>query len=385
MTALNEKYFFPVLAAIIFSLMSVSVSSQDDSNCSQLRQFTFSWQFTDGCQMKPRGGTSKGAGLQLDKSEHAGWLAIQEAGISNLEKDRRAILAMAGGYRTTFDFIEVAGFEKNFTPDPPYQSWGTEYVYVVENRNDFISLQHIMVMEYVGEDGQTKETMVQKHWRQDWRYEKKNLMVYGGDEERHREKHSKHEVKGKWAQSVFQVDDSPRYEALGEWQHENGVSTWISDKTWRPVPRRERSFRKDYDVLIGTNRHTITPTGWIQEEENFKTVLNQDKEVKKYLSKEIGVNRYERIMNFDFSLGDKYWEKTKFFWSAVREAWREIENNKKQFILKSSVAKTPLFISFFQKASEIENSNEPATYQDKEKYKQWSLDVLSEYIVELED
>jgi hypothetical protein len=25
--------------------------------------------------------------------------------------------------------------------------------------------------------------------------------------------------------------------------------------------------RKDYDVLVGTNRRTITPTGWVQEKQ----------------------------------------------------------------------------------------------------------------------
>jgi hypothetical protein len=70
------------------------------------------------------------------------------------------------------------------------------------------------------------------------------------------------------------VDDSPRYAARGRWQHAAGVSTWISDETWRPLPRREFSVRKDYDVLVGTNRHTITPTGWVQEENNVKLALD---------------------------------------------------------------------------------------------------------------
>ena len=34
-----------------------------------------------------RGGTSKGAPLTLDPVPHAGWLALQEAGLSDYEKD----------------------------------------------------------------------------------------------------------------------------------------------------------------------------------------------------------------------------------------------------------------------------------------------------------
>ena len=80
--------------------------------------------------------------------------------------------------------------------------------------------------------------------------------------------------RGAWVQSVYQVDDSPRYAARGRWEHSDGLSTWISDETWRPLPRREFSVRKDYDVLVGTNRHTITPTGWVQEENNLKLALD---------------------------------------------------------------------------------------------------------------
>jgi len=43
-------------------------------------------------------------------------------------------------------------------------------------------------------------------------------------------------------------------------------STWHSENTWWPLPRREFSVRNDYNVLSGSNRHTITPTGWVQND-----------------------------------------------------------------------------------------------------------------------
>ena len=120
---------------------------------------------------------------------------------------------------------------------------------------------------------------------------------------------------------MLQVDDSPRYAALGRWEHSGGVSTWISDETWRPLPRREFSVRKDYDVLVGTNRHTITPTGWVQEENNLKLALKD----RKYLAREYGVARYQRIKDYDFGAGEKYYTRTEPFWAEVRAAWRELE------------------------------------------------------------
>ena len=74
---------------------------------------------------------------------------------------------------------------------------------------------------------------------------------------------------------MYQVDESPRYASVGRWQHTASFSTWLSADTWRPLPRREWSVRDDYHVLLGTNRHTVGPTGWLQEENNLKAVLTR--------------------------------------------------------------------------------------------------------------
>jgi len=37
---------------------------------------------------------------------------------------------MAGDYRVTFDFLEIETFQPGTERDKPYQSWGTERVYV---------------------------------------------------------------------------------------------------------------------------------------------------------------------------------------------------------------------------------------------------------------
>ncbi len=48
----------------------------------------------------------------------------------------------------SFEFLETVGFTETHKPARPYQSWGTEFVYVVEDKGDFISLQHILVMYF---------------------------------------------------------------------------------------------------------------------------------------------------------------------------------------------------------------------------------------------
>jgi len=324
---------------------------------SESRQFTFSWQFEDGDALRPRGGTTRGAPLTLATDPSAEWRAVQEPGISKFERDRRAILAMAGGHRTSFDFLETVGFTPGFTPSRPYQSWGTEYIYVVEDSGTFIRLQHLMVMFIADRDGNVQGPFVQKHWRQDWRYEDTDLHVFVGRNRWVHVEHTADEVRGRWSQAVFQVDDSPRYEALGEWEHYGTYSAWTSDRTARPLPRRESTVRSDYQILEGINRHTLTPTGWVQEEENLKLVLDEQGQPAAdvpYLSRELGVARYEHIVDFDFSAGDRYWQRSGEFWRAVRTAWDAVYAERDTFEYLEEVGGQEMFVPLFEYAERLD-------------------------------
>src|SRR5207247_9263034 len=131
-----------------------------------------------------------------------------------------------------------------------------------------------LLVMFVKSDGKVAGPFVTKHWRQDWRYEDTDLVTYRGRLTWRRERLSRAAARGTWTQAVYQVDDSPRYEAVGHFEHFGNVSTWRSAPTWRPLPRREWSVRKDYDVLIGTNQMTITPPGWVYAEENTTNVID---------------------------------------------------------------------------------------------------------------
>jgi hypothetical protein len=321
------------------------------------RQFTFSWQFEEGDALRPRGGTTRGAPLTLATEPSEAWRAVQAPGLTKFERDRRAILAMAGGYRTSFDFIETVGFSPGFSPSRPYQSWGTEYIYVVEDSGTFIRLQHLMVMFVADRDGNVQGPFVQKHWRQDWRYEDTDLHVFVGRNRWVRHERSPEEARGRWSQAVFQVDDSPRYEALGEWEHYGTYSAWTSDRTARPLPRRETTVRSDYHILEGINRHTLTPTGWVQEEENLKLVLDEQGQPAAgapYLARELGVARYEHIVDFDFSAGDRYWQRSGRFWRDVRAAWEAVYAERDVFEYLEEVDGEEMFVPLFEHAERLD-------------------------------
>ncbi|MFA6239541.1 MAG: DUF6607 family protein [Candidatus Hydrogenedentales bacterium] len=228
------------------------------------------------------------------------------------EQDRKAILAMAGKYKVTFDFRETVTLDPSATPSKPTETEGMELVLLLEDRGDFISLQHLLL---VGDD----KPVIVKHWRQDWQYEDAVMHEFAGRltwEPRHL---TPEDIRGTWSQSVFQVDDSPRYAGYGTWNHIAGYSYWESNETWRPLPRREHTVRKDYDVLVGKNRQAITPTGWTHEQDNYKLVLRDGE--RRIIARETGLNTYERDDTFDFSAAQAYWDKTSRFWKEVRDVW----------------------------------------------------------------
>jgi hypothetical protein len=304
----------------------------------------------------PRGATPTGAPVQLAREPGPEWHALHEPGLRPLERDRRAILAMAGTFRASFDFLEVVGFRPGFVPDRPYQSWGTEYVYVVHDEPRFVSLQHLLVMFMRTADGDVQGPFVTKHWRQDWRYEDSELLTYRGRNTWAVERLDRAQATETWTQAVFQVDDSPRYAAYGRWEHFGNVSTWVSSRTWRPLPRREFSVRKDYDVLVGTNRHTVTPTGWVQEEENWKVVLDdrgRPAATEPVVAKEIGLNRYERLEGFDDSAARRYRERTDSFWGEVRAAWRDVASTRRRFAMRAAPDQAQLFTPLFDYAERL--------------------------------
>jgi hypothetical protein len=86
---------------------------------SGLSQYTFAWKFLNGGKMAPRGGTTTGPAVELDLKTSSAFNAMTAEPKSTLERDRAAILAMAGEFRATFDFIETVGFVEDYEPQRP--------------------------------------------------------------------------------------------------------------------------------------------------------------------------------------------------------------------------------------------------------------------------
>lgn len=234
------------------------------------------------------------------------------AGEAAFEKDRKAILAMAGDFEVGFHFRETFSLHEGYeVREKPYDEDAHETVKVVEDSGRRIVLQHLL---QVG-------PAVVKHWAQIWTFEDTEILQFQGKRVWTTRVLAPEEVKGKWSQRVTQVDDSPRYEGIGAWIHNGQSSEWSATAN-RPLPRREHSKRKDYDLLVVTNRHTITPAGWFHEQDNTKWVKRDGQEYP--LCREVGLNPYRRVTGHDFSKANDYWTKTAGFWKEVRGVWEEI-------------------------------------------------------------
>jgi hypothetical protein len=317
---------------------------------------TYGWPFVPAEKMRPRGGSTEGAEVTLDTQPSAAWQALQNKDLSPRERDRQAILALAGAYRVSFQFVETMGAAIDYEPPRPYFSWGTEWVHVLDQSDRSVRLQHTLVMYFREDDGTTSEPMVMKHWRQDWTYEDRDLHTYRGNQIWARKTLTEEEAQGSWTQAVYQVDDSPRYETNGRWDHTGGVSRWTSDDAWRPLPRREFSVRDDYNVLAGTHTITVTPRGWVHEQDNRKLQVSKDRDEVRCVACETGIDRYERITAPDVvQPGAEFWAQTGGYWQAVREEWAKVLETRDRFELKQQDGGSKLYEEHFGYAAQVED------------------------------
>lgn len=264
--------------------------------------------------------------------------------------DRNAILAMKGEYRVTFDFRETVVLAPDYKRTKAKESGAYETVIVVADEPGRIVLQHLLVSREGGH--------VTKHWRQDWFWQAPTRFEFADEQVWRIRAISEEAISGAWTQCVYEVSDAPRYCGTGRWAHENGISTWTSDRSWRPLPRREYTARKDYNALDVENRHTIVPGGWTHEQDNTKIQRNNDGS-SSALAREFGFNDYIRLDagEFDFSPAYTYWEKSKDYWARVRALWDQRLTAGAGLRLDTPVDGMPLIMATFEQADRVIEGN----------------------------
>ncbi|MDO5611091.1 MAG: hypothetical protein Q4G62_10045 [Pseudomonadota bacterium] len=259
--------------------------------------------------------------------------------------DRQAILAMQGEYNVRFNFDETVVLARDYQRRELKTSGGDEVVIVVEDSPGRIVLQHLLV--------DTRSGHVTKHWRQDWHYQAPKRFEFSADQTWVVRDIPADTTRGAWTQCVYEVSDAPRYCGTGRWNHRYGVATWTSDRTWRPLPRREYSQRSDYNAMNVENRHTIVPTGWTHEQDNTKALRRADGSTERTLVREAGFNDYIKTDAIDFGPAYRYWQATAPYWAKVRARWQAALDGG-GLHLDTKVDGMAIIIPLFEQAARVE-------------------------------
>lgn len=270
---------------------------------------------TTGCATPNRGG---------GQASRAGSAAPLEAGPTDavvdeiqggLERDRRAILGLAGQFRVSLRYEEVQALRVGYRAAEPFAAEAVERVLVVKDTGRQIDLQHLLWL-----DGGSLEL---KHERQRWEYEPGWRLMYRGDRAWQRQPLSGNRT-GMWVRTVFAADGSPASCSQGWWEHGRNGSVWNSQASLRPRPRRELTRGDDYDRLSQEQRISVDADGWSRTTRSIK-LQGADASA---LAIEAGEQRYERrdetsVMPSPQVAVAGYWEQTEQFWKIVRDVWDE--------------------------------------------------------------
>ena len=257
------------------------------------------------------------------------------------KEDVKAILSMCGCYKVTFDFAETFASDTSYKFHENYSAGALEWVFPVSQEDDKIVIQHLLVIE---------DTMIIKHWRHDWLYENTELYLYNVRDSWNYKEMDASQVKGQWTQKVFQVDDSPRYEGSASWVHIDGRHFWESTAD-APLPRRDKTKRKDYNVMVRRNRHELTENGWVHEQDNLKIKRNEAGD--NLIAQEKGWNEYIKTNENKCQVAKNWWEKNQAYWADVRSVWDEVFASQKTLKLKVKSGDKILMMRLSQLGSQL--------------------------------
>ncbi|MEO6313326.1 MAG: DUF6607 family protein [Chitinophagaceae bacterium] len=233
------------------------------------------------------------------------------------KNEQQAIKNLCGCFEVGFKYAETFATDTGYIFHPRYEAAGLEWVVAEESSPAKFVLQHLLVID---------DSMVIKHWREDWEFEKSDWLVFNHDATWKQVIGNKEKTKGQWTQTVWEVDDAPRYQGSSNWVASNGKYYWENTAD-APLPRREYTKRKDYNVMQRTNRIAVTDTGWVHEQDN-KKIIRADGSADTYVAEEKGYNIYKKTADNKCKQAAVYWEKHKQFWIDVRQAWQETLKDK---------------------------------------------------------
>lgn len=279
------------------------------------------------------------------------------------EKDLRSIKAMSGCFEVEFNYAETFPLKEGYKVDERrYHSKTHEWITPIEEGDHSILFQHILLA------GQA----IIKHWGAHWYYQNADLYNFVG--------HSRWEpshlqpdvVAGQWTQKVTHVDDGPRDQCSAPWVYTNGKAYWECESL-TPLPRREMEDMKrhDYDAILRRDREELTTYGWMQDEDNVKTIIKDGNQTP--LVQEKGRVYFRKVEDSVCKPAQDWWKGKDSFWKYVRDVWAETLDGKSAFELNSPTFTDfgDLLEDYLPKMDQVE--------KDQEVLKSKMRDILKEH------
>lgn len=251
-------------------------------------------------------------------------------------QDQEAIKNMCGCYEVKFEYAETFAPDIAYEKAYDYKAHALEWAELVTDEEDKISIQHLLVVN---------DTMVIKHWRQDWEFENQNVFNFKSKNNWTVERLTKEQVAGQWSQKVYQVDDSPRYSGSATWVHVDGKNYW-ENKTDAPLPRREYSKRDDYNIMVRGNKVQLMDYGWMHEQDNDK-VIRAEGEKDELLAQEKGHNIYKKVAAEKCRAAKEWWKNNNKVWKKIRTEWDLVFKENKEIKLEAKVDDKRLYKYLF--------------------------------------
>jgi len=242
------------------------------------------------------------------------------------KKEVAAIKSLCGCYEVEFKYAETFAPSKEYQFKDRYKTGGLEWVVAEEFSDKKMVLQHLLVIN---------DSTVIKHWREDWEYQQNQWLAFDKSATWKKISVPAANVKGQWTQTVWEVDDAPRYQGSAKWVENDGKYYWENTAD-APLPRREYTKRNDYNVMKRGNRVIVTDSMWIHEQDNEK-VIRKDGAADQLLVLEKGYNIYRKVDDSKCAQAKQWWVSHKPFWNAVRQSWTGILSQQNQIHLQSKV------------------------------------------------
>lgn len=265
------------------------------------------------------------------------------------KEDVKSIQSLCGCFEVSFMYAETFATDTGYKFSNKYTARGLEYVVAEESKPSKFVLQHLLV---ANED-------VIKHWREDWVYQEVKQLQFIHSAQWQPVILKPAQVKGQWTQSVWEVDDAPRYMGTASWIHADGKNYW-ENVTDAPLPRREYTKRSDYNVMRRGNRIRVTDTGWVHEQDNDK-IVRKENTTDQLLAQEKGYNIYRKVDDSKCAVAKDWWLKNKTYWNTVRKSWDSLLKDKATVRLLEKVENKLLYQYLFDAQNEFTHETVSAT------------------------